>query len=94
MLYASPPSHRPLSLLPLFLLPLSLSPLLFLKVFRRLRPWERVQSIKLFLEPFSVPNGLLTQTLKVRTVTNLTVMHDLLKLIRYYFSLNNVECLS
>ena len=40
----------------------------FTQVFEKLRSWERVQSIRLFLEPFSVSNGLLTQTLKVCSI--------------------------
>jgi len=33
------------------------------------RPWERVSSFKLLLEPFSVANGQLTQTLKLKRAT-------------------------
>jgi long-chain acyl-CoA synthetase len=35
-------------------------------LFARLRPWERVQAVHLVFEPFSVPNGLMTQTLKMK----------------------------
>lgn len=35
-------------------------------VFDNLRPWERVQAIEVFLEPWSVSNGMLTPTLKVK----------------------------
>jgi len=35
-------------------------------VFDNLRPWERVQAIEILLEPWSMTNGMLTPTLKVK----------------------------
>jgi long-chain acyl-CoA synthetase len=35
-------------------------------VFDNLRPWERVQAIEILLEPWSIFNGMLTPTLKVK----------------------------
>jgi long-chain acyl-CoA synthetase len=36
------------------------------KICAKFQRWEQVRSVRLLLEPFSVANGLLTQTLKVK----------------------------
>lgn len=49
------------------------------KVCERRRPWERVASVRLLLEPFTVQNGMMTQTLKVKRQVVSAVYRDVIE---------------